>query len=208
MGPGQRSAFILRDIPGAALNQRLTVRQLINLLLRLDRISLILGLTIFISTYYGYSQYQQAGEMGDELDALEKRFQVVQDDLDYLEANDETAALNATLEREKAQPQPLSLPTRDQAQVFSADIVAYAAGQQLPLTTFDRTETLVPVGDKEFPTLHHSVQAEGSRDTLTGILQLVGEFPSAKVRDLVFSRVGGGQDQWLMAMELDVIYGR
>ena len=188
--------------------QRLTVRQLINLLLRVDRISLILGLTIFIASYYGYSQYQQAGVVGEELDALERRFQVVQDDLNYLEANDETPALNATLERERAQPLPLSLPTRDQAQVFSADVVAYAAGQQLPLTTFDRTDSVIPVGNKEFPTLHHSVQAEGSRDALTGILQLIGEFPSAKVRDLVFSRVGGGQDRWLMAMELDVIYGR
>ncbi|MCI0780006.1 MAG: hypothetical protein J4O03_02325 [Chloroflexi bacterium] len=188
--------------------QQLTIRQLINLLRRVDRLSLILGLTIFIATYYGYSQYQLAGEMGEELDALERRFQVVQDDLAYLEANDETAALNATLEREKAQPQPVSLPTRDQAQVFSADIVAYAAGQQLPLTTFDRIETLVPVGKQEFPTLHHSVQTEGSREALTGILQLIGEFPSARVLDLVFSRVGGGQDRWLMAMELDVIYGR
>jgi len=190
------------------LIQRLTVRQLINLLLRVDRISLILGLTIFIASYYGYSQYQQAGVVGEELDALESRFQVVQDDLNYLEANDETAALNATLETEKAQPQPLSLPTRDQAQSFSADVVAYAAGQQLPLTTFDRTDTSVPVGDQDYPTLHHSVQAEGTRDALTGILRLIGEFPSAKVRDLVFSRVGGGEDQWLMAMELDVIYGQ
>ena len=190
------------------MNQRLTIRQLINLVLHVDRISLILGLTIFIATYYGYSQYQQAGEVGDELDALEKRFQVVEDDLAYLEANDETAALNATLDREKAQPVPLSLPTRDQAQVFSADVVAYAAGQQLPLTTFDRTETSVPVGDKEYPTIRHSVEAAGSRDALTGILQLIGEFPSAKIRDLVFSRVGGGQDQWLMVMELDVIYGQ
>jgi len=188
--------------------QQLTVRQLINLLRRVDRLSLILGLTIFIATYYGYTQYQLAGEMGEELDALERRFQVVQDDLAYLEANDETAALNATLEREKAQPQPLSLPTRNQAQVFRADIIAYAAAQQLTFSTFDRTETLVPVGNQEFPSLHHTLEGEGSRDALTGILQLVGEFPSAKVLDLVFSRVGGGQDRWLMAMELDVIYGR
>lgn len=190
------------------MNPQLSVRQLGNLLLRVDRISLILGLTIFIATYYGYSQYQQAGQMRDERDALEKRLQVLQDDLAYLEANDETAALIATLDSEKEQPEPPSLPTLDQAQVFSADVVAYAAGQQLPLTTFDRTETLVPVGDKEFPTIRHSVEAEGSTDALTGLLQLVGEFPSAQVRDLVLSRIGGGPDQWLMVMELDVIYGQ
>ena len=88
------------------MNQNLSLRQLGLLLAHADRLVLALVIAVLAAGYYGYTQYVAATESKEELVSLEGRFTVVDDDLAYLEANDETALLQARLNTERAEPQP------------------------------------------------------------------------------------------------------
>ena len=206
MDTGKRPPGIYRRFQSAALNQRLTVPQLRTLLLRADKLSLVLSLAVAVAAYAWFTQYQALGETRGERSDLEGRFQVVRDDLAYLDANDETAALQESLEIEQAKPEPESLPSREEAGEFSRTMVDYAAIQELPLTTFDRVDTSVAVGEQEYPSFRHSLEAQGSMEALIGLLRLVDEFPTAKVLELVFNRVAGAPTDWAMSLHLDVFY--
>ena len=187
------------------MNQGITLRQLSTSLHRVDRLTLILGLVILIVAYAGFNQYKKATAAQEELSSLTGRIQVVQDDLAYFQANDETAALRQKLETERSKSPPQALPTQSAAREFSAKILSYAAEKGLPWTTFDRVDVSVPIGTKEFNSSHHSLEAQGSGDALSGLLQLVSEFPTAKVLELSFTR-GSDRSQWQMTMEMDVFY--
>ena len=131
---------------------------------------------------------------------------MVRDDLAYLDANDQTAALQESLKIEQGKPEPKRLPSRDGAGEFSRAMVDYAAAQELPLATFDRVDTSVAIGEKEYASVRHSLEAQGSTAALTGLLRLADEFPTAKVLELVFTRVGGAPTNWAMSLHLDIFY--
>ena len=188
------------------MNQRITLQQLVALLRRADRLALILGLLAVVAAYYGFSQYREAGEARDKLASIESRFQVVEDDLVYLRDNDETPFLQQNLEVERSKPEPQSLPSKDEAAKFSSAIVSYAADLELPLSTFERSEMSMLIGETEFPSIHHSMETQGNTVALIGMLQLVSEFPTAKVLDLVINRFEDSQTEWTMGLELDVFY--
>lgn len=188
------------------MNQRITIQQLVNLLRRADRLVLILGFAAVVAAYYGFTQYQGAGEARDKLSSIESRFQVVEDDLAYLRDNDETPFLQQNLEVERSKPEPQGLPSKEEAGEFGSAIVNYAAALELPLSTFERSEKSVLIGETEFPSIHHSMEAQGTTVALIGLLQLVSEFSTAKVLELAINRVEGSQTQWTMGMELDVFY--
>ena len=187
------------------MNQSISLRSLGTLLLRADRISLLLAVIVLLAAYAGFTQYQQAGETREERTALENRYRVIEDDLAYIQINDEKPGLEQKLIEERAKPPPQSLPSRAQASDFSAAMVAYPAEQELQLTTFDRADVSVPIGSKEFPSIRHILEAEGETQVLTGMLQLVGDFPTAKITELVFTR-SGGEGRWQMTLNLDVFY--
>ena len=188
------------------MNQRITPRLLITWLRRADRLALILGLIAVLAAYYGYSQYREVGKAREKLASIESRFQVVEDDLAYFRDNDETPFLHQSLEEERSKPEPQSLPTKDEAGEFSSAMVSYAAALELPLSTFERSEKSVLIGETGFPSIHHTMEAQGNTIALIGLLQLVSEFPTAKVLELEIDRVEGSQTQWTMGMELDVFY--
>ena len=188
------------------MNQKITLQQLVTLLRRTDRLVLILGLVAALAAYYGYTQYREAGEARDELSSIDNRFLVVDDDLQYMRDNDETPFLQQRLEEERAKPEIQGLPSKDEAGEFSSAIVSYAASLELPLSTFERSERSVLIGETEYPAIHHSMEAQGNTAALNGLLQLVSEFPTAKVLELAITRIEGSQAQWAMEMELDVFY--
>lgn len=208
MVPGKRPPQIYGDFSSTTLTQDLSLRQIVTWLLRTDRLALVIGLAALVLAYVGFSQYRGAGQAEAELAALEKRFRVAEDDLAYLLANDDTPTLKQNLEAERSMPESQTLPSRSEASDFSGAIVEYAAIKGLPLTTFDRTDTSVAISGKEFPSLRHSVEAQGPGATLEGLLQLVNEFPTAKVLELNLTRVAQARSQWAMALELDVFYRR
>jgi len=187
------------------LNQSITLRQLSALLYRVDRLILVLGLVILVVAYVGYNQYRETTAAQEELATLTSRIRVIQDDLAYLQANDQTAALRGQLEGERSKSQPQALPTRPAAREFSEKVVNFAAENGLPFNTFDRVDASVPIGTKEFSSLHHSLEVQGSGEALSGLLQLVNEFPTAKVLELSFTRAGD-RSQWQMTLEMDVFY--
>ena len=147
----------------------------------------------------------QVSNTREELSSLEGRFKVLEDDLAYLEANDETDSLQARLAVERAKPQPQALPSQVDVQDFSNALFGYAATQGLSFSTFDKVDTSVSIGDTSYPSLRHSLEAQGTGAAQTGLLQLISEFPTAKVLDLVFTRAGNPAE-WHMRLELDVFY--
>ncbi len=187
------------------MNRNLSFRQLGVFLLGADKLVLALIIAVLITGYFGYTKYVGATETREELSSLEGRFKVVDDDLAYLEANDETASLQARLDAERAKPQPQALPSQAAVGEFSNALFGYAAAQGLSFTTFDKTDTSVSIGDTAYPSLRHSLEAQGTGEAQTGLLQLIGEFPTAKVLDLVFTRAGNPAE-WHMRLEMDVFY--
>ena len=187
------------------MNQNLSFRQLGVFLLGADRMVLALIIAVLITGYFGYTKYVGASEASEELVSLEGRFTVVDDDLAYLEANDETTSLQARLDAERAKPQPQTIPSLAAVGEFSNALVEYAAAQGLSFTTFDKTDTPVSIGDAAYQSLHHSLEAQGTGEAQTGLLQLISEFPTAKIQDLVFTRAGNPAE-WHMRLEMDVFY--
>lgn len=187
------------------MNQNLSFRQLGVFLLRSDRLVLALAIAVLAAGYFGYTLYLGATESRDELSSLEGRFAVVDDDLAYLEANDETASLQERLDAELAKPAPQALPSQAAVGEFSSALFGYAAAQGLSFTTFDKVDTSVSIGDTAYPSLRHSLEAQGTGEAQTGLLQLISQFPTAKVLDLVFTR-SGNPTEWHMRLELDVFY--
>jgi len=161
VGAWQQSSDIYSYFPGAIVNQSISIRALGMLLLRADRISVILVIVVLLAAYAGFTQYEQAGVTGEERTALENRYNVIENDLAYIQINDEKPSLEQKLIEERAKPPPRSLPSRAQASDFSAAVVAYPAEQELQLTTFDRTDVSVPIGSKEFSSIRHVLEAEG-----------------------------------------------
>ena len=188
------------------MNQRITLQQLVTLLRRADRVALILGLVAVVAAYYGFTQYREVGEARDKLSSIESRVQVVEDDLAYLRDSDEAAFLQQNLEEERSKPEPQGLPPKVEAQEFSSAIVSYAAALELPLSTFERSEVSVLISEVEYPSIRHSMEAQGHSVALIGLLQLVSEFPTAKVLELEINRVEGSQTLWTLEMVLDVFY--
>lgn len=198
-------------------------------LIQADRLTLILVLCVLLSAFIGWSLYrgtpdfpglpqrqgtpdlpglpQRQGltELREELAAMKSRLKVVNDDLAYLEANDETASLQATLNEELAKPKPQALPSQAAVGEFSNTLFEYAASQGLSFTTFDKIDTSVSIGDTAYSSLRHSLEAQGTGQAQTGLLQLISEFQTAKVLDLVFTR-SGDPTEWYMRLELDVYY--
>ena len=81
----------------------------------------------------------------------------------------------------------------------------YAASQGLSFTTFDKLDTSVSIGETAYPSLRHSLEAQGTGEAHIGLLQLISELPTAKVLDLVFTR-SGNPAEWHMRLEMDVFY--
>ncbi len=162
----------------------------------------MLSIAVLAAGYFGYTKYIGASEAREELATLEGRFTVVDDDLAYLEANDETASLQARLNSERAKPQPQALPSQAAVGEFSNTLLAF---QGLAFPTFDKIGTSVSIGDTAYPSLRHSLEAQGTGEAHTGLLVLISEFPTAKVLDLVFTRAGNPAE-WHMRLEMDVFY--
>lgn len=188
------------------MSNSISFRQLVALLLRADRVVLLLGIIVLLAAYAGFNQYRDAQAVKGELDDLSTRYRVTEEDLVFLQGNDEKPGLEQKLIEERAKPPPQALPTRGAASDFSGLIVSYPAEQQLTLTTFDRIDVSVPIGSREVPAIRHSMEADGETQALTGLLALIGDFPTAKIRELVFARSGGSEPRWHMTLSLDVFY--
>ena len=187
------------------MNQSINLGQLGALLRRVDRLTLMLGLVILIAAYFGFNEYREATAGQEELSTLTGQMRVVQDDLAYGQANDETASLRQQLEGERSKPQSEALPTQPAARNFSDNIFSYAAENGFPWTAFGRVDASVPIGAKEFSAIHLSLEAQASGEALSALLRRMDEFPTAKVVELSFSR-SGDRSQWQMTMEMDVFH--
>ena len=94
------------------------------------------------------------------------------------------------------------------------DLLAdYSNDLGLPLTGFERIDTVKAIGEKEFPAVAYSIVVRGDEEGLTGMLALFAQFPTALVRTVEFNRPVVDEDAelnlvpaWEMKVELDIIY--
>ena len=79
------------------------------------------------------------------------------------------------------------------------------------MTGFDRVDFVTTLEETEYTAVKFTVTAVGDENRLTGMLELVSEFPTAMVRTLEFiSPPARGEDApagaWEMTLNVDVIY--
>ena len=79
------------------------------------------------------------------------------------------------------------------------------------MTGFDRVDVAVKLGETEYSAVKFTITALGNEEQLTGMLELLKEFPSATVRTLNFVRPQTSAEDarsgnWQMTLNIDVIY--
>ena len=189
-------------------NQKITAGQF-RALLTLEGILVVLILAL---GYFGYQQYQLAQEAAGNLETQERRLTALKDDLLFFESSNNQQQLEEELAQLRAIPLPQRLPGVRQALDVGREITVFAQEQGLPLTSFDRVEIKLKLGeDLEFPAQSYSIIVRGQEAGLIAMLQLLKEFPTAKVRTLEFTRPptaaeGARERDWEMKLNLDVVY--
>ena len=188
-------------------NQRNSVQQLKSL----ARLEVGLAGLVLVLAVFAYNLYQQAQEAQDNQAAQDHDISVLRDDLVYFENNNDKEKLLEELEQLRAMPKPVSLPGHGVALSLGNAITEYARRENLPLTGFDRVDFVTTVGEAEFSAVKFTITAVGDEKRLTGILQLLREFPTALVRTLEFIRpLAEGEETlagaWKMTLNVDVIY--
>ena len=101
---------------------------------------------------------------------------------------------------------PLGLLSRQEADDLSADLIAYAAEHELGVSRLDPGETTASVGEVEYPAISYALVANGTPESLIGLLNVSGGALTAKVETLDFVRDPESQDLWNMTLELVVPY--
>jgi len=185
------------------MNQFPTLQRLRPLL----RIEVGILVVVLVIALIWYNQNQQVGDARDEESLMVQKINAANDDLAVFEQTNARAALEEELAQLQSEQKPVVLPTRRDALRLNDELLAYADDQQLGLPAYHRKEMTVTSAEQEFPAVRYSIVAQGSAAPLVGMLELLRDFPSAKVQLLQFVRPPEGQDIWEMSLELDVFYG-
>ena len=185
------------------MNRRLTIPQL-KVLLRWETI--LLGLLAVAGVaWYQMEQWTQDAKGEDA--RVEQRLTVARDDLTFWEANYDSVSLEEEIEQLRVALASQDIPSHEEALSFRTAVFAYSAEQGLPLSTFERVESFItPDGEDERPVIHYSIVAQGSEESLVGVLGLLEAHPTAVVQELKFARPTESPADWQMTLELDLFY--
>ena len=188
-------------------NQKIGIQQLKSL----ARLEVALAVLVLAIAAFAYNLYQQAQEAKENQVTQDRRLTALQDDLIFFESNNDKARLQEELKNLRSTPAPASLPNYRAALSLGNRITEYAQGQELPLTGFDREDFAVKLGETEYSAVKFTITAVGNEEQLTGMLELLKEFPTATVRTLNFVRPRTSAEDarsgnWQMTLNIDVIY--
>ena len=171
------------------------------------RLEVAVVVAVLILAYVWYTQQQQLDDARAEESSLESNLSAVLVDLRYQDPNRDLGALQeklaSLLSAEVLQP----LPSREMALRLGEDVLIYAQNQQLGLSEFGTLETISVLGEQEYSAIRYLIAARGTTDSLVGVLELLRDFPTAKVQALHFVRPIEAPESWEMNLELDVFYG-
>ena len=185
------------------MNQFPTLERLRPLL----RIEVAIAVVILVVAAIWYNQSQDVSDAQDRESSLDAKLRAARADLRIQNSNDDANELRDEIARLESEQRPLSLPSRDEAMRLGQEILFYADAQQLNLPVFGREESVATLGDQDYTSIRYSLAAQGSTESLAGVLQLLRDFPTAIVQTLNFIRPPEGLNSWEMTLELDVFYG-
>ena len=80
------------------------------------------------------------------------------------------------------------------------------AEQDIRPTSFDSDQTAIEIAAEQYPAISIALIADGSADSLIGMMQLVDNVPTGLVQNLEFNRDQVREDRWIMILGLLVIY--
>ena len=180
----------------------------------LARLEVALAVFVLALAWFAYNLYQQAQEAEENQANQDRRLSALRDDLVLFESNNDKEKLQEELRQLESTPAPPSLPSYTGALSLGNTITEYAQSQKLPLTGFDRVDFVATLDEAEYPAVKFTVTAVGDEKRLTGMLELLNEFPTALVRTLEFIRPPPegpeGEDAragaWEMKLNVDVFY--
>jgi len=174
-------------------------------LLRIESAVVAAVLVFAVLWYY---QDQQIFDVREEAVGLERRLQIVTEDLTFAIASDDSNDLEEQLsELRSAQRGPLGLPSLESAASFGDKLLIYLDEQQLNVLGFGKTETVATVGGKDYQAIRYAIATQGTGESLVGLLKLLEDFPTAAVQSLTLAKPIEGSDNWELALELDLFYG-
>jgi len=171
------------------------------------RMEVAVVLAFLILAYVWYTQQQQLDDARAEESRLERNLSAVRVDLQFQDPNRNLGALQEKLAGLLAAEVLQPLPSREMALRFGEEVLVYAQDQQLGLPKFGRAETIGVFGEQEYSAIRYLIAARGTTDSLVGVLELLRDFPTAKVQALHFVRPIERPKSWEMNLELDVFYG-
>ena len=179
----------------------------------LRRPETVLAALVLLLAVYAYTLYQSAQEAEQAKTENAGGVTAATQKLIIFQRNNDRAKLLDRLAQVNAEPEPEVLPTYEDALALDDLITAYSDDLGLPLTGFERIDTLKTIGEREFPAVSYSIVVRGDEQGLTGMLGLLEQFPTALVRTVEFNRplVDEDVDQstvpaWEMILELDIVY--
>lgn len=188
-------------------SQKITAQQLKSL----ARLEVVLAVLVLAVAVFAYNLYQQAEEAKENQATQDRRLAALRDDLIFFDRNNNQDTLQEELQQLRSTPAPSSLPPYRVALSLGTMITKYAQSQELPLTGFDRVDFVTTLEEKEYSVVKFTVSAVGDEQQLTGMLELLTEFPTAMVQSLEFIRplasgANARSGSWQMTLNVDVIY--
>ena len=188
-------------------NQKISVDQ-IRALIRLET---ALAALLLVLVYYGYDLYQKAGEAVENQATQDRRLSALRADLVVFETDNDKAKLQEELRALRAVEAPQALPSARVAAALGDTITEYAQSERLPLPGFEQVDIVSMIGEVEYPAVKFSITALGNEERLTGMLELLAEYPTAMVETLEFIRPldeegSSRPGAWEMNLVVNVIF--
>ena len=177
----------------------------------LARLEVALAGLVLVLAIFAYNLRLQVQEAEANQASQDRRLMAIRDDLIFFDSHNDRGKLQEELIQLRSTPAPPSLPPHRVALSLGNRITEYAQSQELPLTGFDRVEFVTTLDETEYSAVKFTVTAVGDEKRLTGMLELLSEFPTAMVRTLEFIRpLPADEDAragtWQMTLNVDVIY--
>jgi hypothetical protein len=174
---------------------------------------------VLVLAAVGAYTFQERHKVDEQAMSLDDDRRMVREDLEASRAErtrmaDALAQKNQELERtmediksaDVGAVEPPKLSSRRQAIDLSSELIAFAAGANLALTGFDSIKTTVEMGTDELPGINYTLVVAGPSAPLLNMLRVVAEVTSARINTLDLERVPDELAQWVMSLDVDVVF--
>ena len=120
---------------------------------------------------------------------------------------EEGAKMDSRVVRAALDSEPLPLPSAGEALGLSSRLTAYFTEAGLQVGAYSTGRESADLAGSRYPAIGFAISATGVARGLMGVLEVVQEMPTAFVRNLDFERHPDLSDQWVMTLDLVVVFG-